>query len=519
MSDIALYSDPLYSFDGRTWSKSFTASFEAQGRTVELDPAGVLSLLGFGYVCGNRTLVKGVSRKPWLSSLGPEGTFRLQPIPRHGLLLSEPAETAQRLEALMLRELEEITIGRDQVFLTLSGGLDSRIVAGLVAKAAAEGRIPSRITAVTWGLEDSRDVIYAHRVAQILGLDWEHVPLVPDDVWENIKESAIVLGAMTWPHDLHGVQWFRRVPRSAIVLSASYGDGIGRAEFSRRHLLELRPLAPSQLKAPLLTSVARVAGISGVKQDLDALRLRAGESLPWAICEHEMQCHYMRGLLGPAMSVISAYCDHYQMFTAPSVYSYAWSVHPSYRSDHVYAHMLNHLRPDIRAVPWARTIRALAGPTVGADSKLRRDFHKYEEWLSGELYERVRDAIDLEILESTGIFSRRQIVDLCEVVRKRSNRFPDYGLFAWLASLSFFLRACGSNLIPLAGPKSRRDSNSSERDFSGLRVRLSRRRNLLRPLLRAREVLRHRRRKAHLKNAIRDYPPEPRREDCGPCCS
>ena len=56
----------------------------------------------------------------------------------------------------------------EEVYVLLSGGLDSRIAAGVLKYLCDNGELKSVPKAVSWGLEDSRDVVYAKGIAEKL---------------------------------------------------------------------------------------------------------------------------------------------------------------------------------------------------------------------------------------------------------------------------------------------------------------------------------------------------------------
>ena len=433
-----LYQPPRYRSSDLSWHDSWAETLSCSGSRLTFEPAAVLSLLSFNFVLGDLTLLREIRRQPWLSSIGPGGEPVLEPIPPHGLRWEPLVTIADELGRRLCDEAARACFGRSQVYILLSGGLDSRVIAATLARLVREGRIPTNPVAVTWGLPDSRDAAYGRETARILGFEWTHLPLAPQHVVENVENCARLLGASVSPVHLHRMPWFRSAPRDALVLAGNYGDMVGRAEFSGQWLLELSPLRPSNAFGLLRAEIAAAAR-DELEAALGALRARAPGRPGYEACEHEMHGHYTRGLIAHSMSVINNFCDVYQMFTDPNVYTYMWSLHPSLRSDAIYAILLERLHPNIARLPWARTNRALRGVTRGARPDVRRNFHDYAGWISGPLYPDLSGAVDPDWFAATGLFDPNGVRRVKQLV----SGGPDgpggvYGnslfeMFTWLA--------------------------------------------------------------------------------------
>ncbi len=440
LDPLSLYQAPSYQV-GKTWYSSFPAARTATG-PLTWDSAAILSLLCFNFASGDRTLLCEVKRQPWLSELGGDAEPMLAQIPSHGLKWLEPQVIARRLSDLLSEEAERACQGRKQIYVLLSGGLDSRIVAGILATLYRRGRLSTKPITLTWGLEDCRDVVYAKCVAKILDLEWEHIPMGPSSLWTNIELAADTLGGLVPPIHLHAMPWLRHLEQDAIVLAGSYGDSIGRAEFSGRHLLELKPLTPTNPTRLIHPSVARAA-TEHIKEDLRELHARSATSPRHVVCEHEMQAFYMRGLIAHAMSLVNDYCSLYQMFTAYPVYSFMWLLHPACRDDRPYTLLLEQLDPRLLTLPWARTNKALYGPTVGRHRGLRVPFHEYVTWIKGPLANDLGDCVDPMWFSTISIFDKTRISELRDrTLRPRGHLNLDgrrpYEILVWLACFRRF---------------------------------------------------------------------------------
>lgn len=440
--NIHLYNSPSYTANGQHWSGSFWGAVDQCDEPVHWDVSSILSILSFNYPVGDRTLVQEVSRSPWLSSFDENGRIVEQPIPSHGTARVKPGVFAAKMLQLLSEEAVSACQDKDEIYVLLSGGLDSRIIAGVLQRAHAAGAIKVKPIALSWGLEGSRDVYYARKVAGILGFEFQHIQMSPEDVYCNIVDGSKEIGCLVPPNHLHCMSWFKNLSKSSLVLAGSYGDSIGRAEFSGRHVLELDYLKPINAFG-LLKSDLLDGAVSGLGQDFQRLKQRAGNAEKYVYCEHQAQGYYMRSMIAHVMNVINGSSNLYQMFTAPSVYQYVWSIHPAYRDNRMYGHLLELLHPDLARMPWARTNKALKGKTQWADKSLTKDFHTYKDWVQGPLYDDIVKLNDPDWFESTGVFDAENVKKLSHAIKGDNSDYAQYGkrsyeLWLWLASFRIF---------------------------------------------------------------------------------
>ena len=103
----------------------------------------------------------------------PPRVERRPPIP-HGNAEAQPEQAARELRVRLEKELLEVTKGRERILLQLTGGLDSRVIAGILKK--LEPQISGAIVCTTWGQRSSRDVAYAERIAHWYNWEFIHIP-------------------------------------------------------------------------------------------------------------------------------------------------------------------------------------------------------------------------------------------------------------------------------------------------------------------------------------------------------
>ena len=344
------------------------------------DTGGFLATLSNGYPFGDTTLFREIKRQPWLSNLNPDGSIEELPIPPHQLYGGSPEAIGRRLFELMCEEAETACQNRDKVYILLSGGLDSRVIAGVVHHLLKTGRIRSEIEAVTWGIKDCRDVYFGQCVAERLGYKWTHAPLSREFYFQNIELAADALAAAISPSHLHRMNWFANIDPNSLVLAGSLGNMIGRGQITTRSMLEVLPLRTFNY-FNLMARDAFEEGTHICNDELQKLRSRAGAGLqPYIYHEHEQAAHFSRGMLCQTMNIISHYCDVYQMLSAESVFSFMWSRHPAVRTDHVYAEVLELVGSEIAAVPWSRTNKSVKGSFAGETKHLSKKHNDYRLW-------------------------------------------------------------------------------------------------------------------------------------------
>lgn len=474
-----LVQPPRYqSQDGR-WHTEYLGALTAGGDHLEWNVAGLQSLCSFIYPCADHTLIRNVVRQPWISQVTVAGVCKLDEIPDHGLRWMDGGQVADELHRRIREEVLAVCRDRRKIYILLSGGLDSRIIAGALAETYRQGELACKPVGVTWGFEDSRDVVYARETARILDFDWVHIPTRPEDLLDNVEAIAHHLGALIPAMDIHRILWFRDVEPDAIVLAGSYGDSVGRGEFAGRTLLELEAHKVRNF-VQLLKPEYASAGRNMLESDFAALRERKPNQYEFVYHEHEQQCYYMRGLYGLGLSLIGRFCDFYQMFTAPSVYGFVWSLHPALRTDEPYSRLLERYDTRLARLPWARTNRALRGQTIGAIRSLRRSYHDYPGWVRGPLYGRLREIVEPKWFEQTGVFDGAAILALDAHLRAETSPTGMQGaavsrIYLWLAATRRMAELAKANKLTISPPEPLSPSIDTKPPGAPQRVSLIRR--------------------------------------------
>ena len=131
---------------------------------VELSREAVDMLLRCGELIDRQTLLEGVEMLPPGTVLSDAGQRRTER--RYWSMRSDgggqPAVTAEQLGHSLKVGVRRMEAASPTLGITLSGGLDSRIILDLCAS-------PQRVPSFTWGLPDCRDIVCASEFAALVG--------------------------------------------------------------------------------------------------------------------------------------------------------------------------------------------------------------------------------------------------------------------------------------------------------------------------------------------------------------
>ncbi|MFH0281935.1 asparagine synthase-related protein [Vibrio alginolyticus] len=203
--------------------KKHISKFDLQGRLV--DPISVMEFLMKNYIFSNRTMVQGIERTPWMAKRASKDSesWSYLDLPPHLKDKKSSPEVAKKLKQLLEIEALEFLNGKRNIGILLSGGMDSRIVAAIVRELQVTGKYTGDVTALTWGLKDSRDVVYAQRIAQSFGWEFSYKPLTEEVLYNNIFLTA-ERGAEYSPVHLHAMADVSKTIGIDGILAGSYGE-------------------------------------------------------------------------------------------------------------------------------------------------------------------------------------------------------------------------------------------------------------------------------------------------------
>lgn len=224
---------------------------------VEIEPAGLASMLTFGYHIGDLTILKDVKCLPNACHLEYQANDDQLRIDRYWNYPYGETETfkgtehelAGVLHDHLLTALKRQLRGVNKILLPISGGLDSRTMAGLLAQSGFSGHV----LAYSYGQPNSRDVRYGRAIARKLGYQHVTIPTPVDFATHSMEEDAWLFDA-EWSAELHWAFRFAYLDphlgdtAGYHVLSGMFGDiilGSDRPNY-RRKTGDI-PLAADQL--------------------------------------------------------------------------------------------------------------------------------------------------------------------------------------------------------------------------------------------------------------------------------
>jgi hypothetical protein len=323
----------------------------------------------------------------------------------------------------MCEEMLRVVSGHERVFLLLSGGYDSRVVAGILKK--LEPQLHTQIECVTWGIQDSRDVVYASRIADWFDWKFHHIPYTAELTWENIERGAIWGGAQVAGFHLHGLSWFQNANPQDLVIAATYGSNIGQGYFSRKHLSQIK-LLPVRNHADLLKHSLSQHYLPHVDRDrASAWNFRQDLA---DVVKHEVnqEENYNRRMLDHCMEYICQYCDYFQAFTSQEVLSYIWSIAPECRVQEVIFHVIRRLDARLSSLPWSHDGVAPDG-TYEKDPALRKNHHQLTTWLQKDLRSRLEELYFSQDIRKLGLFSQSSMARFWKTWLKAPDSTPVSG--------------------------------------------------------------------------------------------
>jgi asparagine synthase (glutamine-hydrolysing) len=170
----------------------------------ELDFESISDLFHFGHLFGYKTLFKGINQLPEASCLVfCDGKVTIQKywdypydedvyVKQKFSTKEVDLYTGEMQESMLTALKRQVIRNKEDLLLSLSGGLDSRYVAALCDKLSVRP-----LVAFTMGEPNSEDVIYAKMVAQILDMQHRCFQIKPDDIWRDAHLFARVSDGMS----------------------------------------------------------------------------------------------------------------------------------------------------------------------------------------------------------------------------------------------------------------------------------------------------------------------------------
>ena len=426
--------------------RTFQEIVEGQEKEpIALDLVSICEAIGSCAFLGDRTIIKNVKRTPWMSNVSFEsGDWRTNAPPVHGAKRDSSENIASALFHALNREILDVVKGKNRIGILLSGGMDSRIVAGIL-RLIQRAQSSFSVTVFCWGSRNSRDPVYAERIANMYDWHFEHFDITAATLKRNIEVCANE-GCFYSANHLHAMPDVADRAKELdmeCMIAASYGDSIGRAEYSGTRVMGL-PSIESRIANnfllidPGIYEECKKASLDEIKRYHGLF----GDRRQWELFELDYQLHYMRNQLGTCMNVIDKKVPLYQAFTAIEVVGLMWTYHPECRGDQIYEFLLRLIDPELIEIPWARTGKRYL-KTDDRPDDLEKRYHKYGKWCREDLAEYLDELIFGGELQKTQLLNSNHLRFLLRMNRqfcRTDNRNKIDEISLWLSSLALFLK-------------------------------------------------------------------------------
>ena len=221
-----LASRPVF-YNEKTGKASHSINNVIDYANLQIDPEGFNNYLDFGYSVFGQTPVKHVkflrhSSRLWADEKG-NLTIESLPDPVDAFLESRYSET-DIIDLLQskVREWERSVDG--EIVVPTSGGYDSRLLSWLITD-------KTRIRSFTYGISEkqaeSSEVVYARKLAEILGTKWEHIQL--GDFHRYFDDWDRLFGPATHAQGMYHIEFYKKIEERVVggnpLISGIIGDG------------------------------------------------------------------------------------------------------------------------------------------------------------------------------------------------------------------------------------------------------------------------------------------------------
>jgi len=441
----------VYPYYIKDKNKKFNISFKEVIKKLpeekrKIDPTAIMEFISKTYLLNNRTLIKDIKCTPWMAK-PLNNSWNYANIPDHNETIMSVKDIVEKLKRSLKQEALSYIADKKTIGILLSGGLDSRITAGIIKELQISGDFSGNVVSLNWGLKNSRDVCYAKEISRRYNWEYLHFDNDLEQLKQNIKIAGKDLGAQISGIHLHAMPKIRGMKNIDAIVAGSYGDSVGRAEFSGKHVTNLESIIPNKFylfnRFGLIKDKIIKDYVIKVQHDAYAYRNHINRAKDYQYKEIEQEMHYMRRKLQLCMSYINEEIPVYQLFTDPNVFSIMWNLNPNIRNNDIYINLLKKLPKKIGEIPWARTGKVL-GQNKIKDNKLSSN-HKYGYWLRNDLGKYISDLVLSNNILSLNIFnekSLKNLINLWQKNKKYDSNIVDE-IISWMASLSIFIEEYG----------------------------------------------------------------------------
>jgi asparagine synthase (glutamine-hydrolysing) len=190
----------------------------------EIDPEGMAQFFSLNFVMEERTLLKQVKTLKPASILTFENK-RVNHKTYWTLSLQEPSKGFKRKEALdrahfLVKQAVQRQI-KDEILkiLSLSGGLDSRTIAGAIAQ------LGYKIPTFTFGIPECPDQKLAKAIADACGVENRFFELSPNYLETWARKGVWLTEGMSNCVNFHGIEFTSEIRKNARIVLNGFGGG------------------------------------------------------------------------------------------------------------------------------------------------------------------------------------------------------------------------------------------------------------------------------------------------------
>ena len=419
----------------------FEDALEAKDDRNEIHIPSLVSILTNGFALGDETLVNNLRKTRWMTKW-EGGRWVKTDYPKFGHKKASNEEIGKSLFKLLKKEILTFVKDHNTVGLLLTGGMDSRMAAGVLDCLIKDGDLVGvKVVALTWGDEQSRDSIYARKIAKRLNWDWKGYSITSELLARNILTTA-ERGAEFSPTHLHGMSLVSEESGIDVILAASFGDSLGRGEYSGRTIGNLRDI---RYRIRNSYGILSNGVIKGCSDQIDKSVVDYWSEYPqkehYQQLEQDYQIHYMRRMLNPCMSVIHERIPTRQLFSSPELVNYMWSLDPACRNNDAYKVLLNLFETDLKDIPWAKT-GLVYDHIQGSPDPYRKSHTDYSAMLRTDLLNQVEEEVLSDVISELRIFNTTTLERVFKLLRSKKyieNKDLEE-MILWIASLSGMVR-------------------------------------------------------------------------------
>ena len=305
------------------------ASLHAVWPDTEIDQKALRDLLTFGFILGDASIHKSYAVLPAATLLAVHQTARSQRRYWHFKFRPEGVGAPRRghtdrIGELMHDAVRDLAEPDDHVVVPLSGGLDSRLLLGVLAR---QGR---KVTTVTVGSPETCEVRFAQQIAQRYGFNHQTVPLAYEEAWPRLTWAANMHEAnLNVAHDFLPMGYVSNMPDDGRILLTGFLGGIiagwdvmvdflllplrNRAAAIYQRYAKVQGTHSSQALLDVTAELMKQAGKASVQDcipDVDQSHYEAFEDFTYTQDEHRFIGQAVCGIASGVSEPRSPFCDY-----------------------------------------------------------------------------------------------------------------------------------------------------------------------------------------------------------------